>query len=44
MLLLRKGDRAKFVLPSYRAFGLTGEGKIPMNAAVVYDIYLVEIQ
>ena len=44
MLLMKKGDRAKFVLPSYRAFGLTGEGKIPMNAAVVYDIYLVEIQ
>jgi FKBP-type peptidyl-prolyl cis-trans isomerase len=41
--LLRKGDRAKFVLPSYRAYGLTGEGKIPMNAAVVYDIRLVEI-
>jgi len=44
MQLLKKGDRAKFVLPSYRAFGLTGEGKIPMNAAVVYDILLVEIQ
>ncbi len=43
MLLMKKGDRAKFVLPSYRAFGLTGEGKIPMNAAVVYDILLVEI-
>ena len=44
MLLLKTGDRAKFVLPSYRAFGLTGEGKIPMNAAVAYDIHLVEIQ
>ena len=44
MLLLKNGDHAKFVLPSYRAFGLTGEGKIPMNAAVVYDILLVEIQ
>ena len=44
MLLLKTGDRAKFVLPSYRAFGLTGEGKIPMNAAVVYDILLVEIK
>lgn len=42
--LLRKGDHAKIVLPSYRAFGITGEGKIPMNAAVVYDIHLVEIQ
>ncbi len=42
--LLRAGDRAKFVLPSFRAFGLTGEGKIPMNAAVVYDIRLVEIR
>jgi len=42
--LMRKGDRAKFVLPSFRAFGLTGEGKIPMNASVVYDIRLVEIR
>lgn len=42
--LLRKGDRAKFVLPSYRAFGLTGEGKIPMNASVVYDIFLADIR
>ena len=42
--LLRKGDRAKFVLPSYRAYGLTGEGKIPMNASVVYDIFLADIR
>jgi FKBP-type peptidyl-prolyl cis-trans isomerase FkpA len=42
--LLRIGDRAKFVLPSHRAYGLTGEGKIPMNASVVYDIRLVEIR
>ena len=42
--LLRKGDRAKFVLPSYRAYGLTGEGKIPMNASVIYDIFLADIR
>jgi FKBP-type peptidyl-prolyl cis-trans isomerase len=42
--LLRIGDRAKFVLPSYRAYGLTGEGKIPMNASVIYDIFLADIR
>lgn len=42
ILLLRTGDRAKFILPSRLAFGLLGDGKrIPPGAALVYDIELV---
>lgn len=43
--LLHVGDKAKVILPSYRAFGITGDGdKIPSNASVVYDIELLGIQ
>jgi FKBP-type peptidyl-prolyl cis-trans isomerase FkpA len=42
ILLLRTGDRAKFILPSRLAFGLLGDGnKIPPGAALVYDLELV---
>jgi FKBP-type peptidyl-prolyl cis-trans isomerase FkpA len=42
ILLLRTGDRAKFILPSRLAFGLLGDGnKIPPGAALVYDVELV---
>lgn len=43
--LLRKGDKAKVVLPSHLAFGLTGDSnKIPQNATVVYDLQILDIQ
>ena len=43
--LMRKGDRAKVVLPSHLAFGLTGDSnKIPQNATVIYDLQIVDIQ
>ena len=45
MLLLREGDRAKFIIPSYLAFGLLGDQrKIPPGATLVYDIDLIELQ
>ena len=41
---LRVGDKAKIILPSYLAHGLTGDSdKIPPMASVLYDIELVEI-
>ena len=44
ILLLRKGDKARFVLPSHLAHGLLGdEGKIPPRTAIIYDIELVEL-
>ena len=45
ILLLKVGDRAKFILPSHLAFGLLGDqDKIPQNSSLVYDIELVEIK
>ena len=45
ILLLKKGDRVKFIIPSHLAFGLLGDtDKIPAKAALVYDIELVELK
>ncbi len=45
ILFLKKGDRAKIILPSHLAFGLVGDGdKIPAKATLVYDIELLEIK
>ncbi len=44
ILLLKKGDRAKFIIPSHLAFGLTGDmDKIPAKATLVYDIKLLKL-
>jgi FKBP-type peptidyl-prolyl cis-trans isomerase len=45
ILLLRVGDKAKFIVPSHLAYGLLGdEKKIPKRATLVYDIELLEIK
>ena len=45
ILLIRVGDRAKFIVPSHLAFGLLGDqNKIPQHATLVYDIELVKIK
>ena len=45
ILLMKTGDRAKFIIPSHLAFGLLGDtDKIPAKAALVYDIELVELK
>jgi len=42
--LMRVGARAKVILPSYLAYGLVGDEKrIPPNATLFYDLYLVEV-
>lgn len=44
ILLMRKGDKAKFILPSHLAFGLIGDqDKIPGKATLVYDVHLLDI-
>ncbi|MBL4752971.1 MAG: FKBP-type peptidyl-prolyl cis-trans isomerase [Flavobacteriales bacterium] len=44
IMLLNKGDKAKFVLPSHLAHGLLGdEVKIPSHAILVYDVSLIDI-
>lgn len=45
ILLLKEGDRAKFIIPSHLAFGLVGDGeKIPAKATLVYDVELIHIK
>lgn len=42
--LLSPGDSARFIMPAYLAYGLTGDNNIPSNAAILYDLSLVSIQ
>jgi FKBP-type peptidyl-prolyl cis-trans isomerase len=42
--LMRLGDKAKLILPSHLAFGLTGDSeKIPQKATLLYDIQLIQL-
>jgi FKBP-type peptidyl-prolyl cis-trans isomerase len=43
-LLLRVGDKARFILPSHLAHGVPGDGvKIPRRATIIYDLELINI-
>jgi FKBP-type peptidyl-prolyl cis-trans isomerase len=43
--LLKVGDRAKVVIPSYLAYGLLGDNnKIPAKATLFYDIYIKKVR
>jgi len=45
ILLLKKGDRAKFIIPSHLAFGLIGDqDKIGQKATLVYDVEVVNVR
>ncbi len=45
ILLLRVGDRAKFILPSHLAFGLLGDqDKVPPKSTLIYDLELLELK
>ncbi len=45
ILLLKVGDRAKFIIPSHLAYGLLGdEKKIPKRATLIYDVELLKIK
>ena len=42
---LKKGDKARFVIPSHLAYGEAGAGGvIPPNATLVFDVELMEIK
>ncbi len=44
VLLMKVGDKARVVLPSHLAFGLTGDSsKIPKSSPLVYDIELIAL-
>lgn len=43
--LMRKGDKMRFILPSYLAHGLTGDqSKIPPLSTVVYEVELMDLK
>jgi FKBP-type peptidyl-prolyl cis-trans isomerase FkpA len=42
--LLKKGSKAKFILPSTIAYGKGGSGKIPANAVLQFDVELVDFK
>lgn len=44
LLYLHKGDRAKVIIPSHLAYGLTGDqDKIPPFSTLVYDLHILEV-
>lgn len=45
LLMMSLGEKAKFIIPSYLAFGLIGDqNKIPRNATLIYDVELLKIE
>ncbi len=43
-LMMRAGEKAKFILPPYLAYGLVGDmKKIPARSALVYDVEVTEL-
>ncbi len=45
ILLMRVGDKAKLILPSYLAYGLIGDqDRIPGKSTLIYDIELLELK
>ncbi len=44
LLMMRTGEKARFILPPHLAYGLIGDmKKIPARSALVYDIEILEI-
>jgi FKBP-type peptidyl-prolyl cis-trans isomerase FkpA len=45
ILLLREGDKARFIMPPHLAHGLPGDGyKIPARSIIIYDIELLKVE
>ena len=44
ILMMRIGDKARFVLPSHLAHGVPGDGvRIPTRATIIYNVELVDL-
>lgn len=45
LLMMRKDESGRFILPSHLAYGFSGDGeKIPPQASLLYDITVMEIR
>ncbi len=45
ILLLSKGDKAKLIIPSYLAHGLSGDqNRIPPKATIIYTLKLIDLK
>jgi len=45
IMLLKVGDKARFIMPPHLAHGLTGDdNKIPARATLVYDVELIQLK
>ncbi len=45
ILLLNVGEKARFIIPSYLAHGLSGDqDKIPPKATLIYTVKLIDLQ
>lgn len=45
LMMLREGDKAKFIIPSYLAYGWIGDSKeIPTRAVLIYDVEVVQVR
>ncbi len=45
ILLMKKGEVARFVLPSHLAYGLSGDGnKIPPHTPIIYHVELLQLK
>lgn len=45
ILLLKTGDKARFVIPSYLAHGLSGDNdQIPPKATLIYNVKIIDLR
>lgn len=45
ILFLKLGDKARFILPSHLAYGLSGNGQnIPAKSSLIYEIKLIDLE
>ena len=45
MLLLKVGDKARFIIPSYLAHGLSGDqDQIPAKSTLIYTVKLIDLK
>ena len=44
MLLLKKGDKARFIIPPQLGYGEMDLEKIPPNSTLIFDTEVIDIQ